>query len=92
MLSLVTLSRHAVTVTCDALHATLGLVFPDVSSCFQKLPEASTMFRTLLYVSMDFHEFPHASQTFLNLPHVSGTFSYVLTDPMFPLTDYSSHG
>lgn len=92
MLSPVTLSRHDVTVTCDALHATLGLVFPDVSSRFQKLPEASTMFRTLPYVSMDFYEFPHASRTFLNLPHVSGTFSYVLIDPMFPLMDYSSHG
>jgi hypothetical protein len=92
MLSLVTLSRHDVTFTCDALHATPGLVFPDISRHFQKLPEASTMFCTLLYASMDFYEFPHASQTFLNLPHVSRTFPHVLIDPMFPLMDYSSHG
>jgi hypothetical protein len=82
---------HAVMVACGALHATWGLVFLDVSSCFQKLPEASTMFCTLPHVSMDFYEFPHASQTFLNLPYASRIFSYVLIDPMFPLMDYSSH-
>ena len=63
-------------VTCDALHATFGLVFPLDSRRFHRFPASSVRFRNV----------PEHSSPFRTLPYVSP-----FHDPMFPLMDDLSH-